>query len=79
MLAIDRILTTEDFEAGSVNLSLPAASAQPYSVGSARINSPADSAEVALTDRTALLDVAFSAVPLAFGNKGGRCVHVRES
>jgi hypothetical protein len=65
-----RVLSTDDFEAGTVNVTVPPASAQPYSVGSARISSAGDSAEVALTDRVALLDLTFSAAPLALSNQG---------
>lgn len=65
-----RVLTTDDFEAGTVNVTVSPASAQPYSVGSARISSAGDTADVALTDRVALLDLTFSAAPLALSNQG---------
>jgi hypothetical protein len=65
-----RVLTTDDFEAGTVNVTVSPASAQPYSVGSARISSAGDTADVALTDSVALLDLTFSAAPLALSNQG---------
>lgn len=64
------MLSTDDFEAGTVNVTVLPASAQPYSVGSAQISSAGDSADVALTDRVALLDLTFSAAPLTLSLQG---------
>lgn len=54
-----RVVTTDDIEAGKLTLEVTAASANTFISSAARFNSnPAtDSAEVALTARTALVDL----------------------
>lgn len=69
---ITRLLTTDDFDVGNVTLAVQPATAVSYSVGAASVSSPGDSVVVALADRTAVLDLAFSAQPLTLANDGKR-------
>jgi hypothetical protein len=65
-----RTLTTDDFEAENVTLTVSKASATPYSTTPNPIFSEPDSLTVGLSDRSALLDLAFSAAPLQLTTSG---------
>lgn len=73
-----RALTTDDFEAGNVTLAVTPASAQPYSA-SPVTSSLADTAVIPLGDRTAALDLSFSAAPLALAAAGDTVTFVLEA
>jgi hypothetical protein len=53
-----------DYEAPTVNVTVPAAIAKQYGNTSIAVSSQSDAAEVVLADRTAVMDLTFSAAPL---------------
>jgi uncharacterized repeat protein (TIGR01451 family) len=69
-MACCRTLTPDDFEAENVTFTVSKASATPYSTTPTAIFSDADSLTVGLSDRSAILDLAFSATPLQLNNAG---------
>jgi hypothetical protein len=69
---LHRLVTAQDWEAGSITLSVPQASARQHSRPSVTVNSTSDSVDVMLAGRAAMLDVTFTAVPLAPSMAGKR-------
>jgi hypothetical protein len=53
-----------DYEAPTISVTVPAATAQQYGNTSIVVSSQSDTAEVVLADRTAALDLTFSTTPL---------------
>lgn len=53
-----------DYEAPTISVTVPAATATQYGNSSVVVSSQSDTAEVVLADRTAAMDLTFSATPL---------------
>jgi hypothetical protein len=70
LCACCRTLTTDDFEAENVTIIVSKATATSYSVPPTAIYSDPDSLSVGLSDRSAILDLAFAAAPLQLTTPG---------
>jgi hypothetical protein len=53
-----------DYQEPTINVTVPAATAEQYGNTSVVISSQPDTAEVVLADRTAVMDLTFTAAPL---------------